>query len=293
MGKHILLISGNKRSGSTHLMRLLNLHPQVHVTNESDVLWILHQYHALKTSSFQCYHIDGDVGMLRALEVGAEALSKTRNAYDNFIAFQEKVFERENKSEKKFEGLRYVGDQKPHQNADRNLLSTLIKDMPSDAKLKVIHLYRHPFDAIDSSKVFKAKRNGLFTDEYILDKWITVEKNYSEALSELKFDCLDVHYDDVLRSTSTVMEQIFQFLELDCEPEVLFESRFKTFRKFNQRKIPVMTPAQEETIRSMGFTTRNSDITRKAIKLTNSLRAETDFHLTRIKRVTHMLRIRF
>ena len=40
-----LFIVGNKRSGSTHLMRLLNLHENIFVTNESDIVWVLYCYH--------------------------------------------------------------------------------------------------------------------------------------------------------------------------------------------------------------------------------------------------------
>ena len=36
-----LFLVGNKRSGTSHLVRLLNLHPQVFVSHESDIVWAL------------------------------------------------------------------------------------------------------------------------------------------------------------------------------------------------------------------------------------------------------------
>jgi len=40
-----VFIVGNKRSGSTQLMALLNLHPNIFVSNESDIIWILYRFH--------------------------------------------------------------------------------------------------------------------------------------------------------------------------------------------------------------------------------------------------------
>jgi LPS sulfotransferase NodH len=38
-----LFIMGNKRSGSTLVTDLLNAHPRVFVSHESDVAWLLYQ----------------------------------------------------------------------------------------------------------------------------------------------------------------------------------------------------------------------------------------------------------
>jgi hypothetical protein len=40
-----LFIVGNKRSETSQLVRILNLHPQVFEYHESDISWILYQFY--------------------------------------------------------------------------------------------------------------------------------------------------------------------------------------------------------------------------------------------------------
>jgi len=50
--------AGNKRSGSTLMVRLLNLHPEVLVTHEADTSWIVYQM--VKQMNFEGYPLDGN-----------------------------------------------------------------------------------------------------------------------------------------------------------------------------------------------------------------------------------------
>ncbi|OQY55386.1 MAG: hypothetical protein DRR08_02060 [Candidatus Parabeggiatoa sp. nov. 2] len=67
---------GNKRSGSTQLMRLMNLHPNIFVSNESDIVWILYRFHN-DLDIVPC-HYDTPVGMNRTLEKYTDSLSKDK-----------------------------------------------------------------------------------------------------------------------------------------------------------------------------------------------------------------------
>ena len=40
-----LFIIGNKRWGTSQLVRMLNLHPLMFVSDESDISWILYQFY--------------------------------------------------------------------------------------------------------------------------------------------------------------------------------------------------------------------------------------------------------
>lgn len=69
-----LFLVGNKRSGTSHLVRLLNVHPSVFVAHEADVVWILYQI--AQGAPYQCYPWDGPVGMEATLKACADLLDR-------------------------------------------------------------------------------------------------------------------------------------------------------------------------------------------------------------------------
>jgi hypothetical protein len=54
---------GNKRSGTTLLVNLLNSHPQAYVTHESDIMWILFQARNGPPGDFKPHPLDAPIGM--------------------------------------------------------------------------------------------------------------------------------------------------------------------------------------------------------------------------------------
>ena len=79
-----LFIVGHKRSGSTHLMRLLNLHPKIFISNETDILWILYQL-SKGNKPFQKHPFDGAMGMENCLEKYGDLLGSDKSPFENFI----------------------------------------------------------------------------------------------------------------------------------------------------------------------------------------------------------------
>jgi hypothetical protein len=69
-----LFIIGNKRSGTSQLLRVLNLHPRVFVSHESDIAWILYQFH--RGQPFRGHAWDSDRGMRLTLEIGGHLLRR-------------------------------------------------------------------------------------------------------------------------------------------------------------------------------------------------------------------------
>src|SRR6185369_13955900 len=72
-----MMLIGNKRSGTSHLVRLLNLHSEVFVTHESDVVWIIYQL--AKRLPFSCYPWDGPLGMEATLKVCSEIIQEQQD----------------------------------------------------------------------------------------------------------------------------------------------------------------------------------------------------------------------
>jgi hypothetical protein len=64
-----LFLVGNKRSGTSLLVRLLNRHPDILVTHESDVIWLLYQLRNGWASTVRRYPWDGPLGLHATLGV--------------------------------------------------------------------------------------------------------------------------------------------------------------------------------------------------------------------------------
>ena len=69
-----LFLVGSKRSGSTLLANLLNVHSQVFVTHEADPAWILYQLFSGRSKPLERYADDDAKGMIASLEECGEIL---------------------------------------------------------------------------------------------------------------------------------------------------------------------------------------------------------------------------
>lgn len=282
MDKKIVLIGGSKRSGSTHLMKLMNLHPEVYISNEADVLWVLYQFY--KGQEFKGYHLDGDKSINRSLAIAKNVLDINKPVLDNFYAYQMAVMAHDFGDRKAAEGLSCVGDQAPYQHIDADILKFFVSSCPG-VRIKYIHLYRHPFDAINSSTEFVKRFNRHDEDDYMTGLWIETEEKIKKVKAEFEFEFLPVDYDSLLRNTFNEMNRIFSFLEVAKKPAVLLETRFKTFTKFKLRERPVISPEQEAALNGMGYKTNYSLSSLKRIQRFNTLAARFDFQLTRLRRL--------
>ena len=147
-------IQGNKRSGSSHLVRLLNMHRQVFISHESDVIWILYQLHTHNNMHFSKYPFDGPVGMESTLRESYHILNENNSLTEKFFAIQKLLME------KGILGLPpmtktdvvWVGDKKPYQYADPKLVEFILDIFP---EAHFIHLIRHPFAVAKSGKSFR------------------------------------------------------------------------------------------------------------------------------------------
>ena len=155
-----LFIIGNKRSGTSQLVRFLNLNPQIFVTHESDIVWILYQM--MKNEIPQCYPWDGPIGMEATLKTCKDILEKNKNnlikegGIDQ-IFYQVGYYLMRNGADVKNTDnktdLVWIGDKKPVQQADpvlRNFIHTYFPDA------RFIHIIRHP-QAVVASMVEAGK----------------------------------------------------------------------------------------------------------------------------------------
>lgn len=216
-----LFIVGHKRSGSTLLARILNLHQSVFVSSESDILWILYQF--VNDLEFKAYQYDGPRAMEKCLKKYGYLLDKNRSVYENFLEIQQALmkdgFIHLDKMNKVH--LQYVGDQKPFQNADPRLVGMVYDFMPEPY---YIHLIRHPVAVVRSCRHFANGKGGWMwgdtEDHEILRQWVLVEDWILKLKKERSGHVLDIRYEDLISEPLTCFKKIFDFLNLDW-PEVI------------------------------------------------------------------------
>jgi len=72
-----LFLMGNKRSGSTLTVNMLNSHPRVFVSHESDIAWILYQARKGMPARFEVHPLDSAMMMTSTLRSGRRILKRT------------------------------------------------------------------------------------------------------------------------------------------------------------------------------------------------------------------------
>lgn len=244
-----VFITGNKRSGTSQLVKLLNLHPRVFMSHESDIIWILYQFH--NDMPFAAHPWDSPRGMNTALKTCGLLLEKNNGPEQNYFAFQQCLKENWNSrfpaSAKK--DVLWIGDKKPFQNADPKLTEFIFETLPDP---HFIHLVRHPFAVAASSERFNRTPYGDFwkglTPEEKVAQWTFHEKNVSELKRTKKAKVIDVKYEDLCRKTEDVMAEIFRFLGLEFDGGITKTARSKT--RYIVKNMPSIR-CSEETIAIM------------------------------------------
>ena len=95
-----LFVIGSKRSGSTLTVHLLNTHPRVFVSHESDVAWLLYQHRDGRPARVETHPLDSDMMLRRTTRVGRRALRRLGPAPDTeairaaFLGIQAKLVRR-------------------------------------------------------------------------------------------------------------------------------------------------------------------------------------------------------
>jgi len=208
-----LFILGNKRSGTSHLTGLLNRHPHVFVSSESDIIWILYQIDRGLTP--RCYDWDGPVGMQATLSACSEIVHEPGSVRDKYFRIQDYLMRHGSavQSIVHKHDLAWVGDKKPVQASDPTL-HAFIREHLSDARF--IHIVRHPRAVVGS--MLAAGRSWAQVEYWregskqVLGRWVEHE-NWAQKAAALG-DVIDVRFEDLVSGPKT-METIFSFLEVD------------------------------------------------------------------------------
>jgi hypothetical protein len=206
-----LFFVGNVRSGTSLMVRLLNKHPNIYVSHESDICWILYQYYT---------H-----GKLKEKSFGRQkALKYTMKHYKKYIDTSKPVREVYEKIQTKLmkngslwlpsmkkRNLVYIGDKTPNNFVVNREYVEFVKEHFPDALY--IHLVRHPKDFVASIKNRpRAWRVFGKTDSKRLKWWVRAEKQVKRLKKELNI--MTITYHQLGKNTRRTMKTVFKELDL-------------------------------------------------------------------------------
>jgi len=249
-----VFIIGNKRSGSTQLMHLMNLHPNIFVSNESDIIWILYRFH--NDLEILPYQWDTPIGMNDTLERYGHLLSKDKTPAENFITIQTAIMEQGCRKLEPMhkKDLLWIGDQKPFQQIDPEIIPFIKEHFPN---ARFLHLIRHPFPVVQSSKVFVGDLWKGMSDVEILKRWTMHEQWVNLEKQKNELPIIDVKYEGIVGDTPKEMKKIFEFLQVDYDEHVLREARRITRRLLKLHPRLPCPPETQAIMSQYGYPTHS------------------------------------
>lgn len=226
-----VFLMGNKRSGTSLLVRLLNTHPNVFVSYEADVIWILYQLQNGRPDTFTRYPWDGPVGLQTTLDACQDILNENVGRSDCpdiaslFKKIQEHLLRRECQSKGREEKhpLLWVGDKKPVQHCDPDIRAFLKRNF---ADARYLHIIRHPAAVVASmTRAAATWSTGVppywfGSPDEILERW-TIHEEW--VLDAREVDGMPVHslrLEDLALSPIETFGGVLTFLGLDMTSDV-------------------------------------------------------------------------
>lgn len=252
-----LFLVGNKRSGTSHLVRLLNSHPSVFVAHEADVVWILYQM--ARGLPCRCYPWDGPVGMEATLKACADLLDReavTRRAATAIPELFDRILARlmeqgsDVQQPRPKERLAWIGDKKPVQQADPDIL-TFIRRHFSEARF--VHIIRHPQAVVSSmvagGRTWSKVEYWKDTPESIFERWAIHEEWVLAAKETVPVHSL--RYEDLCTDPVGQLGKVFEFLGLTMPAAAATVIDSQTKRGADDKHISFQLPRHRRAERIM------------------------------------------
>lgn len=254
-----LFIIGSKRSGSTLTTNLLNAHPRVFVSHESDILWILYQARNGPPARYVRHPLDSELMMsstVRGCRRILDSLGRPPThgqVVEAFHAMQARLLDqsyhpplkqrvkravlragkerslrnlwrafRQQSEVPRKPALAWTGDKKHAQYLDPELQPFIREHFP-DARY--VHVVRDPRGAV-ASVVEAARKWDVMPDyfrgttEQILERWAINEEWVLRMKEENGDAILTVRLEDLWREPHAVVDRLLAFLDLEPSAEL-------------------------------------------------------------------------
>jgi hypothetical protein len=212
-----LFLIGNKRSGTTLLVKLLNSLGSVFVAHEADIVWLL--YCLSRRSGVHRHPRDGQVGLERTVESCWDLLSSGGSPRVTFERVLHRLWRQTGCDTSRQQTLVWMGDKKPVQQCDP-ILRPFIDEHWPDALY--IHLVRDPRSVARSTHLAaKHWREGVpdtwrASPEALLDMWATHEE-WALAVAA-SHPTLRLRFEDLVTDPAGSLSLISARLGIDATP---------------------------------------------------------------------------
>jgi len=241
---------GNKRSGTTFAVTVLNAHRKIFIAPEADIVWAL--YCRERGLPLKPHPDDGPAGLARTLATYAAQLD---DADAGPRVFERVLHAMAVSSGKDWDELALVGDKKPVQQTDPDIFEFTLRQWP-DARF--IHIPRHPRAAIGSMQD-RAASNLHFMEpwkrstEALLDFWVRNERRVMQYKEAGRAPILTIPFHALVAEPAAKWGEVLDFLDL--EPDAQMDAEIaKTARapdrRYVDRPIP-MSEAANEIVRQL------------------------------------------
>lgn len=236
------------------MVRLLNLHPNILVTHEADIAWILYQLHRDPDAEIKPHPLDEEKGMKATFDMHGSVFKPIReedsDAHGRVRTAFYRFYDRVNQEGRgqwdlaaRKERLAWVGDKKPVQHADPRVWSFLEKTFP---QARYLHVIRDPRYVVASMQEAAKKWNDRSVPEHwhrspasIFGDWIQNEERVARLMEKAPGRIETVRLEDLARNAAQEMGKVFGFLDL-CFPDETSETISKMVWKGpNRRHKPV------------------------------------------------------
>ena len=235
MSSHPLFVIGNKRSGSSLLVRLLNLHPRILVTHEADIAWILYQLVKKSGTPLRPHPLDEAKGMDASLAHHEEVLAallrsqpvhraEVRRAFDLFYDRVNRLGRGNWDPAAQKDDLAWIGDKKPVQHADPAIFSFLETSFP-DARY--LHVVRDPRYVVASMREAARTWNDRSVPPHwrgstrsIFRRWLQNEERVQAARTSAGARLKTVPLEALAADPVDRMSEVFAFLDLPLPTEL-------------------------------------------------------------------------
>lgn len=199
------------------------------MTHESDVVWLLLQ--AARGLPPAPHPLDGRLGLDATLEAAGDLLAaaaprlrRGEAVVETFDAVTRWLMAQGSAVQRPFDkpDVRWLGDKKPVQHADPEVLPFLERHFP---RARYLHVVRHPAHVVASMQ--RRAREGAPVawwsgdHDALLRAWCRHEQWVLDASPRLGQRLLTVRYEDLLAATANTLTRVLAHLGVDPHPGVL------------------------------------------------------------------------
>jgi hypothetical protein len=225
---------GHSRSGHSAVASLLDAHRHIVLADEIDAF----KYTALPFSNVQVYHL---------LLKNSREIAKQKRERAGY------TFSVPNQWQGRFENIQVIGEKNGSvlaTMARRNpaLVDCFFSRISSRLPIKVINLYRNPFDVISTIQKRHIKRLGHQPLRHAIDYVFDRQDGIECIRMRSDVDLFDVEFESFLANPESHLTSLCEFLGVDAPPDYISDCRSTLYDKPRQTRFDIEWPKADRDL---------------------------------------------